>query len=301
MSEAKYLSKHKRESDVNFSLTKRDVETLKALNRFRYLRTGQIKRLLFGENRTVQSTRRRLKLLFHNKFIGRVMPLMRVGESSGEVAYFLDKAGMEVLQGEEIEVVSPKIGQVRHQFLEHALDISEFRIHLELNLKENLKVNLKRFTADFELKSHLQKATGKKRYKLFDEVLHRLSKRLYTVYPDALIILSGTGKFENYKKLLFLEIDRGTEGLSVIKDKVIGYHLYQQKKVFQKYGKVSDFTVLIQTSSPRRAENIRTELASITGAELVWVSDVLKVNEASILTKAIWQDHEMNYKSILKT
>lgn len=300
MSEKKYLSKHKRESDVSFSLTARDIEIIKALNRYRYMRTGQIKRLLFSDNSTLQSTRRRLKYLFHGKFIGRVMPLMRAGEGSGEVAYHLDKAGAEYLQDEELPVVSSKIGQVRHIFINHALDISEFRLNLEINLKNHPKVALHRFIADFELKNHLQNAIGLKRYRLYDEVYNCRERKKYVVYPDSLIILNGKGKYEGFSKLIFLEIDRATEGLSVIKNKVIGYNLYKQKKIFKKYEKVNDFTVLFQTTSQRRAENIRTELTDLDGTELIWVTDVSKVNKNSILTSPIWIDSERKNKCILK-
>ena len=51
ISSTKPLAKFKRSPDrVAFQMTDRDIEILQALNRYRYLRTGQIHELLFGEN-----------------------------------------------------------------------------------------------------------------------------------------------------------------------------------------------------------------------------------------------------------
>jgi len=297
-----YLPKHERAmKPVAFVLTDRDLEILKAVNRYRYLRTGQIKRLVFPGNTTEQSARRRLKYLFHNGYLGRVMPFVRIGEGSSETAYYLDKAGRDVLQqaGEEVGAYAFG-GQVKHQFLDHALDISEFRVHLELALADHPVVEIHRFTADFEVKAHTTGAIGKKRYKLFDEVAHPVSKESYVVYPDALITLKGKGSLEQFQRLYFVEIDRGTEGLNVIKDKIIGYSLYLKQNVFAKFGKFKAFVVLLQTNSRKRAENIRHFLTGVDGAELVWVTDANQVTQETIATAPIWQDHERKARAILK-
>lgn len=297
-----YLPKNERAGKpIAFVLTDRDLEIFHVVNRYRYLRTGQIKRLVFPNNTTEQSTRRRLKYLFHNGYLGRVMPFVRIGEGSSETAYYLEKTGRELLQqaGEEIAAYATG-GQVKHQFLDHALDISEFRVNLELALADHPAVEIHRFTADFEVKTHTTEAIGKKRYKLYDEITHPVTRAPYTVYPDALIILKGKGKFEDYQRLYFLEIDRGTEGLNVIKDKITGYSLYLKQNVFAKFGKFKGFTVLLQTNSKKRAENIRHHLTGVDGSELVWISEAGQVNQETVATSPIWQDHEMKMRVIVK-
>jgi hypothetical protein len=297
-----YLPKHSRaENEVAFVLTDRDLEILRVVNRYRYARTGQIKRLVFPDNTTEQSTRRRLKYLFHNGYLGRVMPFVRIGEGSSETAYYLDKAGRGVLEQAGAEITPyPTGGQVKHQFLDHALDISEFRVHLELALADHSAVEIKRFTADFEIKGHTANAIGKKKYKLYDEVTHPMTREPYIVYPDALIVLQGKGKLESYQRLYFVEIDRGTEALNVIKDKVIGYSLYLKQNVFAKFGKFKTFVVLLQTNSAKRAENIRHHLTGVDGSDLVWVTDGQKVKQDTIAAAPIWQDHELKTRAILK-
>jgi hypothetical protein len=300
----KYLPKNKRASKgVPFALTERDFAILEALNRFRFLRTSQIKHLLFSENKTVQSTHRRLKYLFHNKYVGRVTPYVQYGQGNTETAYFLDKKGIELLKENDIDIYPysyHKPGQVRFKFLHHSLDISEFRVYLEIALKDHLVVELKRFVTDFEMRLHIGQAVGKKRYRLYDEIIHPVNKQTYIVYPDALIIFTGKGEYQKFQRLFFLEIDRGTEGLTKIKDKVIGYNLYREQKIFTKYGKFPDFTVLFQTSSEKRAGNMRDYLTDVKGTELVWITDHTKVNEDTILQEKIWKNHELEMKSIVK-
>ncbi|CAM2005275.1 hypothetical protein [Acanthopleuribacter pedis] len=85
-----------------------------------------------------------------------------------------------------------------------------------------------------------------------------------------------------------------------IQDKIIGYQLYHQQKVFQKFGPFSGFRVLIQTTSPKRAKNMRHALLNMAGTELAWITDREQVWEDTVLSGEIWQDHELEIKSILK-
>jgi len=93
------LSKYKRPSKpVPFQITDRDLEILRALNRYRYMRTGQVHQLLFSENGTQQSVRRRLRALFQNRYIARAQPYVQVGKPAPEIAYFLDRKGRQIMR-----------------------------------------------------------------------------------------------------------------------------------------------------------------------------------------------------------
>ncbi len=293
-----------RQENIRFRLQSRDIEILKVINRYRYLRMNQIKRLVFPENRSPQSARKRLKYLFHNRFLGRINPFVQPGAGQPDTAYFLEKDGAQLLAeqcpDEEIFFYG-KSARVQYAFLNHALELSEFRMYLEIALKNYPRVELGRFIADFELKSHFDRAIGKNRYKLFHEVEHPIDHRRYVVYPDGLIILKGTGEYAHHQKLYFLEIDRGTEGLRRIQEKIIGYHLYKTQGVFHKFGKFRNFKVLIQTTSPKRVQNMRKALTNMDSSHLVWITDREKVWENSVLHEPIWLDHELNLKSVIKT
>lgn len=306
----KILSRHRRAANIPFLMTERDLRLLEAVDRYRYLRTGQIHRLIFPECRSVQSARRRLKYLFHNRFLGRITPYIRPGEGSGETAYFLDRAGAELLRLQGIEPVTPpSTTQVGHAFLSHALDLSEFRVHLERALTRRPDITLKRFTSDFELKAVTKKAVRGKQnrlsaYKLYDEFTPpgagpAAEKKRFFIYPDALIILEKQVAAKVFRQLLFLEIDRGTEPLTEIRKKVTGYHFYSALNIFRKFGEVDRFLVLFQTSSRRRAANVRDTLIGHKGAGLIWVTDVSRVTETTVLTEPIWQDENGNMRTVL--
>jgi len=294
-----YLPRDKRQ-DVPFSLTERDIDILRAVNRYRYLQTSQIQRLVFPDNKTKQSTARRLKYLYHAKYLGRIQPYIVPGKGGAEVAYFLDTKGQKLLteMGEQVSVFK-KSHQVKTVFLQHALDLSEFRLNVELALQNHPVVELARFTCDFEMKGHTDEAMRLKRYKLYYELNHPLSKERYVVYPDGLMILQGKGEYARKQRLYFVEIDRGTETLSTIRKKVIGYNLYQQENVQKKFGSFDDFVVLIQTSSQKRAANIRKNLVDQPGANFVYVTSVGEVTAHTIFSEPIWLDHTNVVSSLL--
>jgi len=287
---------------VSFKLVSRDLDILRSLARYRYLRTSQIKRLHFTENKSIQSARRRLKYLYHHGFVGRIESLIQTGHGIAETAYFLDRKGQDILADElDLSALPKKQDQVKPQYLNHALDVSEFQLVLEQSLTLHRSADLHRFVADHELKSQAKKAVGRNRYKLFDQVQHPYDKKTYTVYPDALVILKGIGALAAYKRLYFVEIDRGTEGLRIIRDKIIGYRLYHELGVFKKFGKFSDFRVLIQTTSEKRLHNMHDTITDLMGADRVWITDRAKVTSETLLDMPIWLNNQREPKSLMKS
>lgn len=280
----------------HFRMTERDIAILQAVNRYRYLRTSQIKRLLFAGNTTKQSVLKRLRCLSDPgyAYLQKIQPYVQAGRAAPETAYFLGRAGIELLKAQGEKVLSyahGNSGRVKHHFLEHALELSEFRTKLELALRQAPSVALQRFTADFELKEQGAKGMGLKGYKLYHTVEDAPSRRSFEVYPDALIILRGTGDHESVQRLYFLEVDRGTEPLELVRQKIFGYHYFRQQGVFRKYGCFHQdrFRVLLQTGSPKRAANIRAALQGSDGEDLVLITAAEQVREETILKQPIWE------------
>lgn len=290
-----------------FQLTERDIEIIRTVNQYRYLRTGQIARLLFPENRSRQSAQRRLRLLSHpgHRYLDKIQPYAQQGKegAGNDTAYFLGAAGVELLRQNDEEIQPPghgSAGRASPSFLEHALDLSEFRLKMELALRGHPLLELHRFTMDFELKEGLSRRLRRKAYKLHHEIHHPRVNKTFLVYPDALIILRGRDRLRNQQRLFFLEIDRSSMSLGRIRDKIIGYHLFLEQNVFRKYGAFTRFRVLLQTNSPRRADNIRTALADIEGEELVWITDESQVTGDSILAGRIWCDFQNRRQCIVR-
>jgi hypothetical protein len=298
------MPKQKRQRNINFEFTKRDFEILKTINRCRYLNVSLIKKLIFSENKSLQSTQRRLKFLYHNQYLNRIKPVMPDNKGDGEYVYVLDQKGVDLLEANDMDLYFySKNKPAKHQFINHVMDLAKFRINLEIALADNPIIELKRFTCDFEIKSFTKGLTGRWIYSLYDEVKHPwIEGRTYSVFPDALIILSGKAEteFVGFQRLYFVEIDRGTMGLKKIREKILAYYFYLKQGSFRKFGKFNDFKILLQTSSKKRAANIREMLLGQKGAAFVWVTDFQQVSEKSILSEAIWRDWEGKLRSVLK-
>lgn len=293
-------------SSVPLQVTERDTEIVRAVDRYRYLKTSQVRRLLFPESTTLQSARRRLRKLAHPgwRYLGRITPSGQIGEENAESAFYLDKAGFDLLvsMGEEPTPFprSRPGHSTGHAFLAHSLLISDFRISLELAIKSVPRLSLGRFVHDAELKTHLRRSLKKDAYKLYNLLPHPRGQKDYVVHPDALFVLAAPGKETVHQRLLFLEIDRGTESLRHLRDKTIGYHLLRAGNVYRKFGEFSGFRVLLATTSARRAQHIRQALVGLEGEDLVWTAALPAVSETTVLNGPIWLDHEGNERSILR-
>lgn len=291
-------------SPVPLQLTPRDLEILRAVHRYRYLRTGQIKRLLFPESTTFQSARRRLRKLAHPawRYLIRIGRAGQAGETAPEAAFCLGVAGVAMLNscGDELIPYPRSRGGYEHLFLEHALAISEFRLALELGLKAEPDICLHRFVHEDELKTHLRRVISKDAYKLFHRFTHPRSRREYLVHPDALIVLA-TGDEAAARRLYFLEIDRGTESLRLLADKVTGYRLLKQSGAFRKFGNFADFLVFLVTNSERRARNIRSTMTDIPGEADIWIAVDTAISKTTVLSGAVWLDHEGKSCAVLSS
>lgn len=295
---AKYAREPKR---VSFQVTDRDLEILRALNRYRYMRTGQVHQLLFSDNGTMQSARRRLRNLYHHRFIARAQPYVQVGKPAPEIAYFLDRKGREVLRSEgEIVRYWRKGSEVKYQFLEHAIAVSEFRLKLEKAVTAQDHLKLDRFIPDFQMRDEAERFVGKKRYLLYREAVHPALRKSFVIHPDALIILSAERDGKTASRMLCLEVDRSTQGLEKIRDKLTGYHLAHEQGLFRQFGEFRDFVVLFQAPGTKRAQSIFEALSDHVAASMARVAEVHAVSSNSLLTEPIWKDMSGEMRSVLK-
>lgn len=300
----KPLSKTKREVKrlKPFVITSRDYEIMLALSRYRLLTVSQVKQLFFRSNKDNQGANRRLKHLFHAGYVGKVSSYRKIEEGTPEYTYYLDRKGRKYLEeAGHIASMWPNPKSLRHSFLQHAIDLSQFRVHLENGLKEQSIVSLKKFIPDFQMKRNARSFASRERYELYTEVIHPKNRRSYVIYPDALITLEVESSISVgvREALYFLEIDRGTHGLEKVREKVLGYELYHQKGIHRSLGSFSDFTVLFQTSSQKRAQNILRAIEGTYGAERVWVTSYPEVDSDTLLFEPIWSNVDGDKKVIL--
>ena len=119
--------------DYDFQFTERDGQILAAVARYRFLKTSQIKRLIFPENTSPQSARRRLRYLCQSGYLRCIQPPL-TDAGKPESVYLLDNAGVAYVNHAGHEL--PKYGRFKKTslpFLNHALALSEFRVQLELS------------------------------------------------------------------------------------------------------------------------------------------------------------------------
>ena len=122
-----------------------------------------------------------------------------------ESVFYLGLEGKRIL----IDLTEPIIpypkSQVSPLFLAHTLEVSEFRINLEIALKSNAKAKLKKFISEFELKANFHTFQDHQRFKIFHKE-HSLDGKDYPVYPDALFIIQA--RASDYKEFFFVEINK---------------------------------------------------------------------------------------------
>lgn len=269
-----------------FILQNRDINIVRAVNNYRYLLTGQIRKLVFPENKTLQSTRRRLRYLCHGNYLRRLEIGTNVSSLKSEAVFYLGLEGKRILGDLNEPIIPYPKNQISPLFLAHTLEVSEFRINLEIALKNNAKAKLNRFISEFELKANFHTFQDNQRFKIFHKE-RSLDGKDYPVYPDALFVIQARGS--DYREFFFVEIDRGTVGLRRMLDKVIGYRLFLENGNFsKKFPGFEDFTILIQTNSKQRAENLRAKFLNDSGHDFVWITESSKVSEKTILSN-IWR------------
>lgn len=303
LADKRQLSRYKREPQKipSFVITERDVNIMRALGQYRYLSVSQIRRLFFTESVNAQAANGRLRRLYHSGLIHKVAPYQRLGEPASEFVYFLDKKGAQYLDDIGFPTATwRKAKEVKRQFLQHALDLSDFRINLELGLKQQELVTLDTFIPDFQMRRGAHQYTSSHRYELYTELVSPINRRSYVIYPDALILLTAERNGQTYDRLYFLEIDRGTHGLEKLREKIHGYYLYHAKGLHKPLLHTGDdFVVLFQTSSAKRASNLRDTLTGYVGSDRVWVTNYDRVDENSLLFDPIWLTIDGEAKTIL--
>ena len=136
----KKRSRFKRDP-LAFSMTRveqRDVEILEGLYSYRLLTTSQITSLFFN---TKKRAEQRLRKLFDGGLVDRIFRPVVVG--SVEIIYILSEQGASILSQEtgidreEIDTIRLKAKKLTPFFLDHFLDINQFRISLTIAGRTN--------------------------------------------------------------------------------------------------------------------------------------------------------------------
>jgi hypothetical protein len=242
-------------------LQDRDVEILKTLYDYRFLTTTQTADLFFNSK---SKALRRLRQLYDNGFVARIFRPVVVG--SAEIIYCLDNHGVNVLaqslgvDREEIDWSRRSFTRLKSLFLDHALEVNQFRVAIHLATLDHADIELLFWKYDNELQTKNERGIL-----ISDRVTDPDDRRKkIRVTPDAFFGLS-TSRGRAY---FFLEADLGTEDNYQFKKKMQGYLKYYIDGHYQqKYG-YKAFRVLTTTAAKRLPNLTRTTQKAVIDRRL---------------------------------
>lgn len=259
-------------------MTRRDREILKAVNDCQALQVEQVQTLFFG---SPSPTYGRLKKLADAGYLERhYISQVAVAPAASPLVFTLSRLGATVLAAsysythEDFQFASAQV--LNWKSLQHLLAVNRVRVALT---------------------RACQVLPG------FGLVEWR-SERHFRARPDY-ISLGARGAASTKKPVLpdgyclirtplgsahcFVEVDRGTEGLSQFSGQIAIYQAYMTSGGYQARFQTTSLRILVVTTSPRRLENLRRATARAGGQARYWFTTFDRLEPQSILTQAIWQ------------
>lgn len=253
---------HKRLLELNMALGERDKEVLLAIQRHRYLLTGQVQRLIFTDASTATAALRAAsRCLKKLRELGLTCALSRriggVRAGSGSLVWYLSHAGERLLRLRDHKPAPVRrFFEPSPYFLAHTLAVSEISLQLTELCREQDMV-LSALQPEPEC------------WRSYSEHGTHLSLK-----PD-LYAVTVSGEYEDR---WFFEVDLDTESPAKVIEKCQRYHRYYRSGLEQKATGVFPLTVWVVPDTGRRdrlAAAIRTAFdkqprlfAVITGDEL---------------------------------
>ncbi len=263
-------------------LQPRDLELLRDVWQCRFLTTTQLElvrgsdpdpKLRFVSRLTLT---RRLKLLYHNRYLQRIARPLSQG--SLEPAYALDTEGVRVLSREHGEVAAWVPAQFpRSVALGHLLGISQVRVSLVAASRQSGQVKL----ADWQ---HPEAVRFKAEVGAPGD-----RSRKATLCPNAFFSLQVAPR----RLFYFLAIDQGIEPIRTLAQLCQAYYGYWQSGGFGRDFSLPPavgFRVLFIAPTPTRRDAIAQAVKLLeAGRTLFWISTEEHINPQEILLP-IWQD-----------
>jgi hypothetical protein len=225
-------------------LTERDRRIIRLIARHRVFTTDQLTRLFFGNPTTA---RHRLTMLWRLRLLDRFRPLAPnpgAGLHAGSYCYVLDELGawMTHIEADRDPAAfrwrrrrqGDDIAYARSQQLAHRLEVNEFFTRLRVRARHDRRVKLVRWLSETECTGYISSSLG--------------------LRPDGF----GQWRQDGREVGFWLEWDRGTEPLNVLRDKL------------ERYGDLENATlvkrqyvnwVLICVPSTRRERHLRQNLS----------------------------------------
>lgn len=264
---------HRNPTTLPLRLTYRDVEILKCIDRFKYLTSQQIADLF---NSSRQGINKRLKLLFHHHYLGKLPARLSPHLFNSPDVYFinLNRKTSRALAVKNITLPHQKRSNhktPKRDYIQHTLLTNECLIAFERTVGDHREIE---FLPSHKLLNEpsMKKVQNRSHpWKVSAFISERHITR--TAFPDAAFALLNkkTGK----KQLYLIEADRMTQPLarrrqklfrvSNIKAKLIIYHTAWKQGVFREQFGFPATRILFITLSAERAKHMRTLATALFG------------------------------------
>jgi hypothetical protein len=271
-------------------LDERDIRILSLVWEYRLLSATQIRSLMPTEN--WQSLRHRLTDLFHHGYLDRPrhqLYLKLAREEPWDMVYAPSPKGLKALSIETRTRFDTKNQHLSPFFMSHRLAINGLRIAIEEALTEHPSLALAFWLWDREWSETVHTATtyGEKDVKLF---------------PDAFLSLIHLPR--QLRIFLFAEIDRGSEDLGRLIEKLRLYTLLAEQKslpapLFPEH-QIKGFRVLVIVKNRQRQKNLITKATAqgLVKPGMFYVTTKDTITPQQILTTPIWTTLKGETKAI---
>lgn len=266
----------------SIQITDRDIKLLNVLYRYRLLTTTQIQKLVFtppaGKTKPVHinSCRRRLAKLFHNRFVNRLKIPYFPNSGTPEMVYVLDKNGVEILSRQsEINtkqlLLRPANNRLGLQWVDHAINVSQVRITIEIATRNSF-LELREWLSEYDLN------TRQKHFGTNQMTLKKIPDGYFVIYNKERKTIAG----------FFLEVDRGTESYSPkIVSKIQAYYQYCFSGQYQRDFGLKAFRVLFVVNTASRLESIVN--ITIPESSIILATSMYQIRGNNPLADNLWR------------
>lgn len=271
------LKKKPESVSLRLPLQDRDIKIIKYVYDYRFLTSQQINLLVPGSNQVIL---RRLQKLFHKGFLDRLETSLHE-----PMIYALGNNGADILatyfdlDRGKIDWTS-KNREAQTPYKKHTLMIADFRINIELALKNkpNAKISNWIPEGDFKEDVYIKHEDSRKPMRI-------------PVVPDSSFVIEDNGD-ELY---FFLEADRSTMTNQRFLRKMKAYWRFWKEIKSKKRKGPEAFRVLTITKTEARKENLRSETKKADdykiGSPMFWFTSRENYNTENPKTilRPIWQ------------
>lgn len=259
-----------------FRLRPRDIDIIEAVNACQALTVNQLQTLFWNSPNPAYT---RLRQLAESGYLERhYITQVKAAPAASTIVFSLSKLGAEVLaanRGYSADDLHFATKQIRNwQSLQPLLSVNDFRVVLTRACHDHPEIKLKQWLAEIVFRRRPDRIV--------------VNGRKTPVYPDGFCIIETPAA----KGYMFVEADRGTEGIEQFKSQVNIYQEYIRSGQYEKRFQTKSLRILVVTTSYRRLQSLRKATVAVGGGARYWFTTFDRVTPQTVLTTPIWKKAE---------